>query len=206
MKNLDHYMVRRYPTGGQSIIHWREMNILEGLLGSAGGRFEELLDCPCGYGRLTESLSRRSALLVSSDLSSRTVAAHNRYFKGSMERYLDTACDVTRLPYKDGAFEGMVTFRLFHHLVDEETRKAVFREAARVSRRFFLISYYSNSLLHEFSRKLNRNRSIRKGKKAFLDSARIQEEAGHAGWQLAEKHRALPVIHAQTVALFMKKE
>jgi SAM-dependent methyltransferase len=204
MKTLDDYMARRYPAGGQSIIHLREMTLLERLLERAGGLFDNLLDCPSGYGRLTDILARRSGLLVSSDLNSGTVSAHNHYFKGRMERYSDAACDVTRLPFRDGAFDGMVTFRLFHHLVTEETRKAIFREAARVSRRFFLISYYRSSSLHEFSRKLNRNGSVRNGRKAFLDSARILDEAGHAGWQLAESHRVLPVIHAQTVALFVK--
>lgn len=204
MKTLNDYMAKRYGSVGQSIIHWREMNLLESLLETAGGQFENLLDCPCGYGRLTDILSRRSNFLVSSDLNSGTLIAHQDYFKDRIVRNFDAPCDITRLPFKDKSFDGMVTFRLFHHLVNRETRMAAFSEAARVARKFFLISYYSSNSLHKFSRRLNRNGSIRNGRKAFLDSISIMEEAASAGWLLVDIHRVLPVIHAQTVALFVK--
>lgn len=204
MKNIDDYMTKRYGSIGQSIIHWREMNILESLLDTAGGQFGNLLDCPCGYGRLTDILSRRCSLLFSGDLNSCTLIAHNDYFRDRIVRNFDAPCDITLLPFKDDSFEGMVTFRLFHHLVDRETRIAAFNEAARVSRRFLLISYYSSNSLHKFSRRLNRNISIRNGRKAFLDPVIIREEAASAGWQLVHSCKVLPLIHAQTVALFQK--
>jgi len=204
MKSLDEYMEKRYSSVGQSFIHWREINILQKFLNTAGGLFNSLLDCPCGYGRLTGTLSNRCDLLVSGDLDTKTLVAHNNYFKDRIHRNLDAPCDVTRLPYKNESFEGMVIFRLFHHLVDRNTRLAVFREAARVSRNFLLMSYYGNNSLHRFSRKLNRNGSIRNGRKSFMDSVSIVEEAASAGWMLVARRTVLPVFHAQTVALFVK--
>jgi hypothetical protein len=204
MKNLDDYMAKRDGSGAQSIIHQRKMNMLEMLLKSADSLFVDLFDCPCDYGPLTDNISRQSNPLVSSDLNSTPLATHYCSFIESMEGSFGAPCDITRLPFKDRAFEGMVTFRLFHHLADSETRKAVFSEAARVSRRFFLITYYRRNFFNNFLQRLNRKVSICNGRKALLYPSRIIEEASHAGWQFIESYRVFPAIRSKSVAFFLK--
>lgn len=206
MRQLDGYMARRYRKGPQAIVHRREMALLERLLQDAGGSFSRILDCPCGHGRLTEPLRERSDCLVSADVSVKTVKAHTRYFGDKGVRLLDAACDISSLPFPDGVFDGMVIFRLFHHLVDPEMRKAAFQEAARVTRSFLLISYYGVNPLHELTRKLNRKASVRRGKKAFLAQGTLEAEAALAGWRYCSGGKPLPFIHAQRVALFRKSD
>ena len=205
MKQLDTYMAWRFRFGPQRLIHLREMAILSRLLDKVCKDSDMLLDCPCGYGRLTELLKGKSGLLVSGDLNAYRVKAQSQYFSGIIGGCLNLTCDVTHLPFKDGLFDGTVTFRLFHHLRESQLRKAVFSELSRVTGKYLLISYYGRNALHEFSRTLNRNKSIRKRKMAMLDENIIREEAAQAGWRLLESCKVLPGIHAQTLAVFVKQ-
>jgi SAM-dependent methyltransferase len=202
--SLDTYMAKRYAFGPQRFIHTRELAIVDNLLEKAGGTFHRLLDSPCGYGRLTELLAGRCTHLVSSDLSPLRVLHHSHYFNSTGSYAHIVNSNAGALPFKDSTFDGVVTFRLFHHLRDEELRKKIFTEAARVSRNFLLISFYEKNPLHEFSRKMNMNKDIRKGRKVFLVPDIIMEEAARAGWSHVESCPVLAGFHAQTVVLFKK--
>jgi uncharacterized protein YbaR (Trm112 family) len=48
--------------------------------------------------------------------------------------------DIRRLPFRDGAFDGAVSLRLFHRLQPQARREGL-RELARVSRRWVVVSY-----------------------------------------------------------------
>jgi hypothetical protein len=50
--------------------------------------------------------------------------------------------DVRRLPFADGAFDLVFVMRLLHRVPQGEERLAVLREAARVSGRWVLFSFY----------------------------------------------------------------
>ncbi|HHO75642.1 MAG TPA: class I SAM-dependent methyltransferase [Deltaproteobacteria bacterium] len=205
MKQLDTYKAGRFRFGPQRIIHWREMAMLGRLLDKLCKGSDMLLDCPCGYGRLTELLKGKSGRLISGDLNAYRVKAQSRYFSGIPGGCLNLTCDVTRLPFRDGIFDGAVSFRLFHHLREEQLRRDVFSELSRVTGRYLVISYYGRNALHELSRKFNRNKSIRKRKMAMLHEDQIRSEAAQAGWELVESCKVLPGIHAQTLAFFVKK-
>ncbi len=204
MRQLETYMAKRFRIGPQRIIHWGEMAIVESFLDLAGGKFGKILDCPCGYGRLTEVLSRRSEILYSSDISPHKVAVHANFFSEPKIKLLNAASNITRLPFKERVFDGTVTFRLFHHLDNKEVRTAIFREAARVTDKFLILSFYRKNVLHEMSRSFNMNSSIRKRKIVLIEADIIRQEAEQAGWKLIECSKVLPGIHAQTIALFMK--
>ncbi len=204
MKQLDTYMAWRFRFGPQRLIHLREMALLEGLLDKVSKDTDLMLDCPSGYGRLTDLLRKKSGKLISGDLNAYRVKAQSQYFSGMEGGCLNLTCDVTRLPFRDDLFDGAVSFRLFHHLREAGLREDVFSELSRVTRRYLLISYYGRNALHEFSRKLNRNRSIRKRRMAMLNEGVIRSEAAQAGWKLMASCKVLPGIHAQTLALFVK--
>ena len=182
------------------------MDVLRRLLDQVVHGGDVLLDCPSGYGRLTELLQKKGCQLISGDLNLYRVRAQAQYFAGRIPHTLKAVCDVTQLPLREACVDGTVSFRLFHHLRDASLRREVFRETARVSRRYLLISYYGRNPLHALSRRLNRNKSIRRHQMAMLGADLIREEAAACGWHLVETRTVLPGLHAQTLALFLKHD
>ncbi|HTO87935.1 MAG TPA: class I SAM-dependent methyltransferase [Thermoanaerobaculia bacterium] len=93
------------------------------------------LDLPCGTGRLFSLLGDRGVLVTGADVSLEMMRVARRKF-GSGLRMLQ--CSAEQIPCSTGSFDGVFSIRFILHL-DRPTRIQVFREMARVSRRWLII-------------------------------------------------------------------
>lgn len=100
-------------------------------------RNSRVLDAACGTGRVTTLLVREGfAEVVGSDVSPAMMAVAQRqlpqvdFFQG----------DATRLPFDNDSFDVVTCIGLLMHL-DAETRVAVLKELARISRRPLVVQY-----------------------------------------------------------------
>jgi SAM-dependent methyltransferase len=99
-----------------------------------GGR---ILDVACGTGRVTALLVREGfAEVVGSDVSPAMMAVAQRHLP-HVEFFQS---DATRLPFDDRSFDAVTCMGLLMHL-DADTRVAVLKQLARVSRRPLVVQY-----------------------------------------------------------------
>jgi ubiquinone/menaquinone biosynthesis C-methylase UbiE len=121
---------------GSTARKWRR---IQSLVGGDLSSARAVLDLPCGNGRFTRELLDAGAPLVNADLSramlgaaARVAGAAPRGFRGSVQ------CDVAHLPFRDDAFDIVLSIRFLFH-VPRALRPALLAEMARVSRRWLVI-------------------------------------------------------------------
>jgi uncharacterized protein YbaR (Trm112 family) len=112
----------------------REIATVMRALGRLGVR-GPVLDVPHGTGKLGPHLTGLTDEVVGGDASA-TMLAQATPQPGLTRAVLD----IRRLPFRDGAFDGAVSLRLFHRLQPQARREGL-RELARVSRRWVVVSY-----------------------------------------------------------------
>jgi SAM-dependent methyltransferase len=118
---------------GSSARKWRA---IRRTLGEDLDRIETVLDVPCGTGRFTELLLGAGKRVVSADRSLPMLrAARERSGGGHAEEVL---CDAGRLPFRDGAFDLVMSIRFLFH-VPPPRRAAILREFGRVSRGWVVV-------------------------------------------------------------------
>ena len=129
-REASQYDARRYESGEGRFFSNLEVTILQSWLPLEPGR--RILDMPAGTGRLSVALSRAGATLVGADISRNMLvqadrkaeseqAAHAHFVQGSG----------VQLPFADGTFDAVVSFKFFH-LVPNERKRAFIEEMTRV--------------------------------------------------------------------------
>ncbi|MFO7866452.1 MAG: class I SAM-dependent methyltransferase [Candidatus Aminicenantes bacterium] len=200
------YERKRYRSWDQKWVDRRERRIIRRLLEQAGGGSGLILDVPCGYGRFSGLLRMKSEELVSSDISHAMVerALANRRYAGE-ERTLGVTGDILEgMPFRDGAFQGILSMRLFHHIHQDGERSRVLREYARVTTHWVICSYYQKNRLHQWQRRVRRK--IKKSA-TRIHMVTPQEFARICRAADFEVAAAVPLFkggHAQHIALLLK--
>ena len=91
---------------------------------------DEVLECACGTGMLTESLAARCRFVLATDYSEKMLErARKKLASKSNVRF--EAADITALPYADHSFDRVVAANVIHLLDDP---KAALSELLRVCR------------------------------------------------------------------------
>lgn len=111
----------------------REGRILRAL-GEAVGASGPHLECAAGVGSLALALARRGRRVVAADRSLRSLAETARRLRASGEvrgGAMPVCVDITRLPFRDGAFATATSAETLEHIGDDG---AAARELARVLR------------------------------------------------------------------------
>lgn len=104
--------------------HWDRMTaeMLPGLLGHPTGR---VLDLGCGTGSAGRAFRGPSTQVVGADLALPCLQVASRRLDGVVR------CDAARLPFREGAFDAIVSRGALHHI---EAPEAALAEARRVVR------------------------------------------------------------------------
>jgi SAM-dependent methyltransferase len=172
----------------ERVNNWSEQRLLQRLLQSASiGRLDGYaLDLPCGYGRLCYILSDLGASVVEGDWSFNLLDAARR-LHADPSKATPVAGYVRAtalcLPYRDRAFQMVLSVRLCHHIRDHQERLQYLREVMRVSREWLVFTYFDTESIknrtHEYRRRFNGKRS-----KWTLDSQEVKEVSREAGFDL----------------------
>lgn len=128
----------------------RESRILARLLASRPVS-ERLLNIPCGWGRLSAPLARRTGCLIEADTSRAQVSIARTECATDTPSVWMTASALA-IPLADAAVDGAVCARLSHHLPAAQQDRLC-GELLRVARHFIIYSYRDKqSLLHLWRR------------------------------------------------------
>lgn len=112
-----------------------------------------VLDIPCGTGRITELLLERGHAVVAADISSEMLEAARSKLAGFANLECLDLADAERLQYEDHEFDAVTSIRLMNH-VPPETRIAMLREMARVSRGAVIVSHCNPNSLSGLKRRV----------------------------------------------------
>ncbi len=111
-----------------------------------------ILDFPCGTGRLTTMLIENGFNLTSADRSNEMLkAAQNNYLNLKPELLVNysevkffQADLVAGTKFTDMQFDAVVCHRLFHHLVESKTRIKALLELKRITKKFIIFSFFNS--------------------------------------------------------------
>ena len=133
----------RSASAGRRLNHWMEMRALKRALARIKGG--EVMDGPCGSGRIHQILSFRFSTVISLDSSDSMLYVH-QYNTGSRR----LCCgDIFHLPFPDNRFDWTVSYRLFHHMQNYEDRVALLRSISRVSRQGVVFTAWIDTPLNK---------------------------------------------------------
>jgi ubiquinone/menaquinone biosynthesis C-methylase UbiE len=166
----------------------------------AFGRCREVLDVPCGAGRLTPLLLERADRVACVDVSPAMLA----HAEAALARPVASGRATLRrgtvgaLPFPDGSFDVAVCWRLLHHLTDRSVRVRALSELRRVSRRGVVVSFADADTLKAKLRAWRR----RPRRSVALRPAELAAEAKEAGLALASHARlSSPFSHLAAAVL-----
>ena len=133
----EHYRERRFAGGVAS----REAAMVRDLAALCGSAEDcpEVLDAPCGTGRISKLFPDRRVTAVD-------ISADMLKYAAEYEHVTGQVADVEKLPFADASFDLVLSIRFLHHLPEDETVGRCFAELARVSRRYLLVSYFGDGL------------------------------------------------------------
>lgn len=162
-----------------------------------------VLDLPCGTGRIMALLPPWGYRVTGGDISlSMMRVARTRLH--SLDRVIGF-CNLEgeRLPFSDGAFEGVTSVRLMGH-VPPAIRRQILAEMARVSRHWVVVTYYLSNPATDLKRGLKR--WYREGRSPWhpVRSEVLQREVAAAGLQIAGCFSVCRYVSEATVYLLKK--
>lgn len=126
--------------------HRRELELLRRLWPGRPG--EQVLDIPCGAGRLLPELVQRFQHQV---LQADHAMAMLRESASLGRRVAAVRADALAMPFAERAVDGVVVFRFLHHLPHDAQQQLV-AEACRTARRFVVISFFHPCSAHQLQR------------------------------------------------------
>jgi len=113
--------------------HERELDISKSF--AEGVREDPILDAGCGPGRHTEALLARGRRVVALDFSLGMLQQVRDRFRASRGARVDLVrADVRALPFRTGAFSGVVSVEVVEHLPDDAASVAALKEVRRCVR------------------------------------------------------------------------
>jgi len=204
--DVEEYRRTRYKGIDQRIVNRRERQILEKIFGSIEEKSISVLDVPCGYGRFSELLLKRSLNLTSVDISFPMVLTAREYSPSTNSYHQFLVGDIKHLPLKGKSFDCIITIRLFQHIDESSIRHHILKELHRVARRIIIISFYRYNLFHSVERWVRcRIRNV-KNRINMLPLGDFVKEFNSVGFKVLNLFPVIRYFHAHNIALLEKVE
>ncbi|MBK9975802.1 MAG: methyltransferase domain-containing protein [Planctomycetes bacterium] len=110
--------------------------ILRAVQGLQG--ISRVLDLPCGTGRFTQQIIEHGWKLVNADISMPMLRSAREVAEGNAGLIGSARMDAEHLPFADGSLDLVISIRFLMH-VPRSVRAGIFREYARISKRYVVL-------------------------------------------------------------------
>ncbi len=184
------YKEERFHTFWGRRTHERESRAVADLLSLAAPLEGPWLDMPCGAGRLTPLLPEA----VCCDLNPEMLRLLDPSFPSVLASGL-------ALPFRDRAFEGVLSIRFLPHLAGPAERIQALKEMARVSRRWVLVSFFHALSLQEARRRIKQVLFHRRRGRRAQTYGSFRREALEAGLRPVAARPLAPLLSEQWIVL-----
>jgi ubiquinone/menaquinone biosynthesis C-methylase UbiE len=202
--DVEKYRRTRYKGKDQKIINKREHMILEKIFGSIEEKSISVLDVPCGYGRFSNLLLKRSLSLTSADISFPMVLTAREYSLSANFHHYFLVGDIRHLPLKEKSFDYIVTVRLFQHIPQSSIRRQILKELHRVAKRIVIVSFYRYNLLHRVEGWVRCRIKSVKNEISMLSLGDFVKELNFVGFKVLNLFPVIRYFHAHNIVLLEK--
>jgi len=202
--DVEAYRRARYKGMDQKIVNNRERRILEKIFGSMNEKDISILDVPCGYGRFSELLLKRSLNLTSADIFFPMVLSARKYSPATESSHHFLVGDIKHLPLRDNSFDCVVTIRLFQHILQPSTRFQILKELHRVAKKVVILSFYRFNLLHCIERWVRCRIKNANKKISMLPLRSFMKELNSAGFKILNLCPVIRYFHAHNIIILQK--
>ena len=134
----------------------REYQILRRLLGRQG-HCGNMLEIPCGGGRISSELAKATDLLIQADIGLGQILYGMTRKKLQIPQIWMTA-SAFRIPIRDAGVDAAVCIRLSHHLTTREQRESLLVELLRVARRYVIMTFFDYDSIKNSLRRLRNSK------------------------------------------------
>ena len=134
----------------------REYQILRRLLAKQG-RCQNMLEIPCGGGRISSQLANATDLLIQADIGLGQILYGMTSKKLQIPQIWMTASGF-RIPIRDAGVDAAVCIRLSHHLTTMEQRESLLVELLRVARRYVIMTFFDYHSIKNILRRLRNSK------------------------------------------------
>jgi len=113
-----------------------------------------VLDLPCGTGRLIPLLKKRGYKVTAADVSEHMLAQAKYYMGQSGENCIDEKdnfqlANILKTDFEGNCFDAVVCHRLFQYFSDSKTRQQVLKELRRICSGPIIVSFLCNVAIDE---------------------------------------------------------
>lgn len=115
---------------------------------------KNVLDIPCGTGRMTAVLVREGFEVMAADISEEMLKVAQKKLSYA-KNIVYTVRDIKNTGFANNSFDCVSCIRLFHH-IDSQDRIEILRELGRISRHYIIINLSYSSFWHRIRRKFKK--------------------------------------------------
>lgn len=197
---VDRYNRVRFEGGFEGRTTRNKWNmILRALHGVEG--IGTVLDLPCGTGRFTRQILARGWKLINGDISLPMLCSARDVAPGLLG---SVRFDAEHLPFADNSLDLVLSIRFLMH-VPRSVRPAIFREYARVSRRYVVLDVRHKYCLNSWLKRLRR---VLRGKVKVpehrYNMAQLEQDVAAGGLRIVRKVWNWPPLSEKLVLLCEK--
>ncbi len=157
----------------------------------------EVLDLPCGTGRLVPFLSSQGYRVTAADASPHMARLAHERFPDACHTFVT---NVFATMFPDNAFDAVVCNRLFHHFRESGTRRTALRELHRICRPggTLVVSFFCNSALDSWRFHVKDALRVHKATDRIpIDYSLFAGEIAAEGWEIMDRIPARPWLSPQ---------
>lgn len=179
----EHYRDQRFAVGSGGRTEGRERRVLKALLSRvetattnvAQSGENRWLDVPSGTGRLSGLLPGSDPVLCDRSISMLQATASERP---------RVCASAHSLPFRDGAFAGVLCMRLLHHIADAAERRGILSELRRVSSGPLIVSFFHSWSVQHVRRVLARRLGKRHSGRCAVRYAVFRSDLEASGYEI----------------------
>jgi len=184
--------------------HAAEMALISRALDQLPSLPHTWLDAPCGVGRATILMANRGLDVTGVDLGEGALHVAQQAVKHQALNARIEKADLLDLPYSERQFDGLLCFRLIHHLPTPQHRREIIDELCRVTNDTVLISYLSPWSPTSAKRTLRRYLTGRKSVQNITPLSELKKHFSANGFTLINDLAQLPLMHSLHLAVFKR--
>jgi ubiquinone/menaquinone biosynthesis C-methylase UbiE len=162
-----------------------------------------VLDLPCGTGRMIENITKLGFQYTGGDISPHMIEEARKEAAGNPNVVRFVEADLEKLPFADNSFDCIIIWRILHHQADPLVRERILAEAARVTRRWVLVSFHHLLSATAFRKFVQRTFGQPQNGRP-ITHWRLAREAKNSGLRLAETKGLRKYVSVNWYARFEK--
>jgi len=147
---------------------------------------------------MTDILLHFGLSVISGDISQAMMSAIDDELKANPNYVKEMLIDAANLPFKDNSFDLLLNVRLMHR-VDASTRRKIIKEAHRVAKQYYIVSFGICNSWHSF--RLHLKKKLGKGDSSpgRVPLKNLKKELKAASFTIAKKRSVFPLFSNEII-------